>query len=140
MRKFLLVAAALTVFGGPASAANVVVLANEPGGNILRHIAKYQQLDASGAQVQLKGSCTSACVMITGIVRNLCAWPGTVLRIHAANYTSRYGIRAQNDSYTELMISHFSPGVRAWAERSGALKSLEYKSVAANAVGIRSCR
>lgn len=58
----------------------------------------------------------------------------------AANYTSRYGIRAQNDSYTELMISHFSSGVRAWAERSGALKSLEYKSVAANAVGIRSCR
>jgi opacity protein-like surface antigen len=130
MRKFLLVAAALAAIGGPASAANVVVLANEPGGSVPAYIAKYQQLDASGAQVQLKGSCTSACVMITGIVRNLCAWPGTVLRIHAAHHAG----------YTELMASHFSPGVRAWAERNGALKSPELRSVAASAVGIRSCR
>jgi hypothetical protein len=140
MRKFLLVGAGLAALSGPASAANVVVLVNEPGGSILGHIAKYQQLDASGAQVQLKGSCTSACVMITGIVRNLCAWPGAILRIHAAHYTSRYGTRTQNDSYTELMISHFSPSVRAWAERTGALKSMEFKNVAASAVGIRSCR
>src|SRR5215470_18930098 len=136
MRKFLFVAAALAALSGPASASNVVVLADEPGAALLEPaILKYQQLNASGAQVQLKGSCTSACVMVTGIVRNLCAWPGTVLRIHAAHVRGDTGTKS--DSNTELMVSHFAPGVRAWAQRSGALKSVEFKNVAASAVGIR---
>lgn len=137
MRKFLLGSVALTALGGPASAANVIVLANEPGGRLGPAILKYQQLNASGAQVQLKGSCTSACVMITGIVRNLCAWPGTVLRIHAAHVRGDTGTKS--DSNTQLMVSHFAPGVRAWAQRSGALNSVEFKTVAASAVGIRTC-
>jgi hypothetical protein len=137
MRKFLLVAAALTALGGPASAADVIVLADEPGGQLQPAIAKYQQLNASGAQVQLKGSCTSACVMVTGIVRNLCAWPGTVLRIHAAHVRGDRGTKS--DSLTQLMVSHFAPRVRAWAQRSGALNSVEFRNVAASAVGIRTC-
>jgi hypothetical protein len=139
MRKFLLVTAALTALGGLAGAADVVVLANEPGGLLGPAILKYQQLNASGAQVQLKGSCTSACVMITGIVRNLCAWPGTVLRIHAAHGVRDLNSGTKMDGATDLMVSHFAPGVRAWAERSGALKSVEFKNVAASAVGIRTC-
>ena len=139
MRKFLLITAVLlTALGGPAGAADVVVLADEPGASVLEPaILKYRQLNASGAQVQLKGSCTSACVMITGIVRNLCAWPGTVLRIHAAHALGDSGTRS--DAATALMVRHFAPGVRAWAQRSGALKSLEFKDVAASAVGIRTC-
>ena len=45
----------------------------------------------------------------------------------------------KSDSNTERMVSHFAPGVRAWARRSGALESVEFKNVAASAVGIRTC-
>ena len=124
------------------ASAETVRLANEPGGSIAGRVAKYQQLAARGVMVELSGTCTSACTMVTGIIPSsrLCAWPGTVLRVHGASFNSRRDGRTYNESFTAEMQAHWSPALRAWAARTGATKSLEFHSVAASAVGIRSCR
>src|SRR5262249_19320607 len=63
-----LLALALGVGLVTAASAETVRLANEPGGSIAGHIAKYQQLAARGVMVELSGTCTSACTMVTGII------------------------------------------------------------------------
>jgi hypothetical protein len=112
-------AAALAMGLVAAASAETVRLANEPGGSIAGHIAKYQQLAARGVMVELSGTCTSACTMVTGIIPSsrLCARPGTVLRVHGGSFTSRRDGRAHNEYFTTEMEAHWSPALRAWAAR-----------------------
>jgi hypothetical protein len=120
----------------------VVRLTNEKGGNIERHIARFQQLAASGANVEIVGVCKSACTMILGIVpRNrLCATPGTVFEFHAANYTDRYGRNVQNDSWTERMTQFWPENVKNWVAKNNATASMDFTRISAAALGVRTCR
>ena len=142
MKMMLALALALGAGLVTTASAETVRLANEPGGSIGGHIAKYQQLAARGVMVELSGTCTSACTMVTGIIPSsrLCAWPGTVLRVHGGSFTSRRDGRTYNGGFTAEMEAHWSPALRAWAARTGATKSLEFHNVAASAVGIRTCK
>src|ERR1700683_1713533 len=79
-----LIAALLALM--PTSAAAVVRITNDPGGNIGDYYSRFEAVRSSKDQVVIDGTCSSACTMILGIVpaNRICVTRNALLGFHAA--------------------------------------------------------
>jgi hypothetical protein len=108
---------------GLAPAAATVRIADDTGGQIGAYLAKYRALKASGARVEIDGTCASACTMLLGIIpRNrICVTPHASLVFHSA--WDMEGDNAVASEGNRILWSTYPESVRRWIKSHGGLYS-----------------
>jgi hypothetical protein len=108
---------------GLAPAAATVRIADDTGGQIGAYLAKYRALKASGARVEIDGTCASACTMLLGIIpRNrICVTPHASLVFHSA--WDMEGDNAVASEGNRILWSTYPESVRRWIKSHGGLHS-----------------
>jgi hypothetical protein len=111
-------------FGASATtAAAVVRITDDLGGNIGVYWSRYTALRASGQEVAIDGTCSSACTMVLGIVPHdrICVTPNAVLGFHAAWRPGFLGYQIINDPATRTLWNLYPVPIRQWIARNGGL-------------------
>src|ERR1700674_2326036 len=86
-RLILALSALLAIVAAmPATAAAVVRIKDDHGGNIGEYWSRYTALRNSGDQVMIDGTCSSACTLVLGLVpsERICVTKNASLGFHAA--------------------------------------------------------
>lgn len=92
--------------------AHALVIYNSPGGIIVEFERQYAAIQARHEQVQVLGTCASACTMVLGLPRGeACAGPSAMLGFHAGSLW--FGGQPWQHATDEL-ARHYPPAVRAW--------------------------
>jgi hypothetical protein len=88
MRAFLALLMLLVCASAHAQPPKAVVLQGETGGKLDEHWYRFKALAATGAEVEVRGKCQSACTMITGVIpkSRLCFAEGSHLAFHWARH------------------------------------------------------
>ena len=117
--------AAMLLMMGVTSASATVRIYDDRGGQIGNYLAKYQVLRASGEQVEIDGTCASACTIVLGLIaRNrICVTPRAILEFHAAWDLTPSGNRAVSIAGNRILWSYYPNDVRKWISRHGGLES-----------------
>lgn len=107
----------------PRTAAAVVRITDDRGGNIGAYYARFIALRDTGEQVAIDGTCASACTMLLGIVPHdrICVTPNAVLGFHAAWRPGFLGFEVINDPATRTLWSFYPSSIRRWIARNGGL-------------------
>lgn len=118
------VSVAILLMMGVSSAFATVRIYDDLGGQIGEYLAKYQALRVSGEQIEIDGTCASACTMLLGIIpRNqICVTPQAALVFHAA-WNPTPGGQAVSSAGTRILWSSYPSEVRKWINRHGGLRS-----------------
>lgn len=105
------------------TAAAVVRITDDQGGNIGIYWSRYMALRASGQQVVIDGTCSSACTMVLGIVPQdrICVTPNAMLGFHAAWRPGFLGYEIINDPATRTLWNLYPVRIRQWIARNGGL-------------------
>jgi hypothetical protein len=94
------------------------------GGLIGEHTTRFWAHGQTGAPVEMRGGCWSACTMITGFVpkERLCFAPGAFLAFHAAR-TAEPPYRL-NSAGTWTMYASYPAEIRQWIDHHGGVYKL----------------
>jgi hypothetical protein len=117
---------AAVLFAGLTRPATATVrITNDEGGNIGAYWSRYMALRASGEQVVIDGTCSSACTMLLGIVphNRICVTANAVLGFHAAWRPGFLGFKVINEPATRTLLSFYPDPIRQWIDRNGGLSS-----------------
>jgi hypothetical protein len=106
----------------PGTAAAVVRITNDEGGNIGVYWSRFMALRNTGEPVVIDGTCASACTMVFGIVPydRICVTRNAVLGFHAA-YRGFLGFRMINEPATQTLLNLYPSPIRRWIARNGGL-------------------
>ncbi len=117
--------AAILVAAWPRTAAAVVRITNDKGGNIGAYWSRFVALRDSGQQVVIDGACESACTIVLGIVphNRICVTPNAVLGFHAAWRPGFLGLPVTNEPATRTLMSFYPNPIRQWIAQNGGLGS-----------------
>jgi hypothetical protein len=96
-----------------------VVMHGGMGGVLDDHITRFWALGQTGAPVEMRGGCWSACTMITSFVpkERLCFAPGAFLAFHAARTIEPYP--QLSPSATWRMYASYPAEIRSWIDDRG---------------------
>lgn len=102
-----------------------VVIHQGMGGSIPEHTARFRLLNHSGAKVEMRGPCYSACTLIMSYVvkESICFAPGAFLAFHSASYTAVPPYVPAPEA-TRLMYYSYPPEIRAWIDRNGGYEKM----------------
>jgi len=108
----------------PRTAAAVVRIKDDEGGNIGAYWSRFMEIRTAGDRVVIDGACSSACTMVLGIVPQdrICVTPHAVLGFHAA-YRGFLGFRVINGPATRTLMNLYPNPIRRWITRNGGLGS-----------------
>ena len=106
-----------------ASAAAVVRITDDRGGNIGAYWSRYMALRDAGEQIIIDGTCSSACTLVLGIVPHdrICVTPNAILGFHAAWRPGFLGFEVINDPATRTLWNIYPLPIRQWINRNGGL-------------------
>jgi hypothetical protein len=98
------------------------------GGSINEHVLRFMGLGRSGATVEMRGGCWSACTLVTSYVtkERLCFAPGSFLAFHAAVET--LGIPLRSERATRQMFDSYPAEIKYWINAHGGVANLEVGS------------
>lgn len=107
----------------PNSAAAVVRITDDHGGNIGAYWSRYIALKDAGEHIIIDGICSSACTLVLGIVPHarICVTPNAVLGFHAAWRPGFLGFQIINDPATRTLWNFYPASIRQWISRNGGL-------------------
>jgi hypothetical protein len=107
----------------PQSAAAVVRITDDQGGNIGDYWTRYMALRDASEQIVIDGKCSSACTMVLGIVphERICVTQNAVLGFHAAWRPGFLGFEIINDPATLTLLNIYPAPIRQWIARNGGL-------------------
>ena len=91
------------------------------GGSIPEHDFEFSRLAETGASVEMRGGCYSACTLLTVLLpkERLCFAEGAFLAFHAAwNDLKKHKLRRHLDH-----VSTYPIEIRQWIDRHGGLTS-----------------
>ena len=122
--KARVVAAAMLLTMGVASAFATVRISDDRGGQIGAYLDKYHALRESGARIEIDGTCASACTMLLGVIpRNrICVTSRAVLAFHSAWTPTSEGEQISGAGNYYLW-SNYPPDVRKWIIAHGGLQA-----------------
>jgi hypothetical protein len=105
------------------TAAAIVRITDDHGGNIGAYWSRYMTLRDTGEQIVIDGTCSSACTLVLGIVPHdrICVTPNAVLGFHAAWRPSFLGFVVINDPGTQTLWNMCPNSIRQWINRHGGL-------------------
>jgi hypothetical protein len=94
------------------------VLQAEYGGKIEEHWARFIALADSGDEVEIRGTCQSACTLVTAQVpkARLCFADNANLAFHQARSIADNSVSPQ---VTYWMVTSYPPDIRAWIAAKG---------------------
>lgn len=123
--RFRAAAAAMLLVTEVATASATVRIHDDLGGQIGDYLSKYQALSRSGEQVEIDGTCASACTMLLGMIPSsrICVTPQAVLEFHSAWDFARSGNQVVSREGNEILWSYYPSNVRRWITRHGGLHS-----------------
>jgi hypothetical protein len=106
------------------TATETVVINKGMGGSIPEHELRYRLMAQTGAAVEMRGQCWSACTLVTAYIpkERLCFGPGAFLAFHAA--LNNMETRAYAPQATALMYASYPPEIQAWIDRHGGWERL----------------
>jgi hypothetical protein len=98
------------------------VLYDERGGLIADHVRRWQALAASGDEVEIRGSCQSACTLIMAYVphERICFGEAASLVFHAAVQNDYTGRRVAVET-TIWMFNQYPEDIHNWLKDRGGL-------------------
>jgi hypothetical protein len=113
----------LLMFWLAESAAAVVRITDDRGGNIGAYWSRYVALRDAGEQIIIDGTCSSACTLVLGIVPHdrICVTQNAVLGFHAAWRPGFLGFEVINDPGTRTLWNIYPMPIRQWISRNGGL-------------------
>lgn len=119
----MLSAATALIAVSPRTAAALVRITDDQGGNIGEYWSRFMALRDAGDQVVIDGACSSACTMVLGIVPHdrICVTPNAVLGFHAAYRPGLFGLEIINDPATRTLLNIYPTPIRQWIARHGGL-------------------
>jgi hypothetical protein len=119
------VLAVMLFMTGIASASATVRIYDDSGGQIGSYLAKYRALRLSGEQVEIDGTCASACTMLLGTIpRNrICVTPQAVLEFHSAWDPTPSGGQEASAAGNQILWSIYPGHIRKWISKHGGLGS-----------------
>jgi hypothetical protein len=102
-------------------------LGREPGGRIDQHIERWKAVAASGAHVEIRDFCWSACTLVLAYVprERLCFGVAAVLGFHLAR-NSKNGEASMEAS--RQMFDSYPEDIRAWLNAKGGLEKMPLDS------------
>lgn len=105
------------------TAAAVVRITDDRGGNIGAYWSRYSALRDAGEQIVIDGICSSACTLVLGLVPHdrICVTPNAVLGFHAAWRPGFLGFEVINDPGTRTLWNIYPIPIRQWISRNGGL-------------------
>lgn len=105
-----------------------VVMYGGMGGSIAEHVMRFTGIGRSGASVEMRGGCWSACTLLTSYVskERLCFAPGSFLAFHAA--VANLNIPLRSESATRAMFDSYPPEIKYWINVHGGVANLEVGS------------
>jgi hypothetical protein len=105
------------------TAAAVVRITDDRGGNIGAYWSRYMALRDTGEQIIIDGTCSSACTLVLGIVPHdrICVTQNAVLGFHAAWRPGFLGFEIINDPATRTLWNIYPMPIRRWINRNGGL-------------------
>ncbi|MBR0874607.1 hypothetical protein JQ633_29910 [Bradyrhizobium tropiciagri] len=108
-----------------AFAEKIYYIHDGPGGSVVEHYAKFQQVAAEYDRVVIDGRCKSSCTMVLGLVplARICITPRGYFMFHAAHMLN--GDRTFNARGTQNMLNAYAPEVRDWVLRHHALEHVD---------------
>jgi hypothetical protein len=117
--------AAMLLMSSIAAASATVRISDDSGGQIGDYLAKFSALRSSGEQIEIDGTCASACTMLLGTIpRNrICVTPRAVLEFHSAWDPSPSGGEVASRAGNQILWSTYPSAVRKWINRHGGLGS-----------------
>jgi hypothetical protein len=115
--------ATISIVPLPKTAAAVVRITDDRGGNIGAYWSRYMALRDAGEQIVIDGTCSSACTLVLGIVPHdrICVTPNAVLGFHAAWRPRFLGFQIINDPATRTLWNFYPASIRQWISRNGGL-------------------
>jgi hypothetical protein len=119
----LVAVAALTSVLSARTAAAIVRITDDRGGNIGAYWSRYMALRDAGEQIVIDGICSSACTLVLGIVPHdrICVTANAVLGFHAAWRPGFLGFEVINDPATRTLWNFYPIPIRQWISRNGGL-------------------
>jgi hypothetical protein len=107
----------------PRTMSPVAIPAHGMGGNLNEHKLLFAHYQYTGASVELRGPCYSACTILTAYVGKdkLCIGPGAFMAFHAvrAGWTG-----PRLDDATLDMVRMLPPEIQTWIDRNGGADKL----------------
>ena len=106
------------------TATETVVINKGLGGSIPEHELRYRLMAQTGAAVEMRGQCWSACTLVTAYFpkERLCFGPGAFLAFHAA--LRNMETRAYAPQATALMYASYPPEYKGFIDRHGGWERL----------------
>jgi hypothetical protein len=113
-----------TIKPPPLPAPERIVIAYEMGGLLAEHTSRFYALGQTGAPVEIRGGCWSACTMITAFIpkERLCFAPGAFLAFHAARTVEPYPRLSPHATWT--MYASYPAEIRQWIDDRGGPNKL----------------
>jgi hypothetical protein len=112
------------LLGGLAqTAAAVVRITDDHGGNIGAYWSRYMALRDPGEQIIIDGTCSSACTLVLGLLPHdrICVTANAVLGFHAAWRPGFLGFEIINDPGTRTLWNIYPTPIREWISHNGGL-------------------
>ena len=103
--------------------AGTTILYYEPGGDIIDHVRRWSELAASGDNVEIRGTCVSACTMIMAYVprERICFGTHSSLQFHIARL-SKTGKTMPEMS--QSMLDLYPEDIRKWLIARGGVDKM----------------
>ena len=100
-----------------------VVIKYGQGGRVDEHISQFAIYRNTGANVEVRGPCYSACTMLTTYIERekLCIAPGAFMAFHAVRGMERRQYMAAD---TQLYYSNLPQHIRDWIDGNGGWQAL----------------
>lgn len=99
-------------------AANKVVITNDLGGLYMERLDVMNDIALSGKQVEIQGTCASACTLFLGMENSTCIGPRARLGFHGPQIerNGRYHNVPEPDRsrVVGIVANHYPPAFRAW--------------------------
>ncbi len=90
------------------------------GGSVKEYIKRAGRWNEAGTEVQIKGSCWSACAMYLTLVDKFCAHRSASFHFHAPYYRTISG-NFYSYAFTQRYLTHIPAHIRSWIEINGGL-------------------
>jgi hypothetical protein len=119
----LLVGAIASALVATVASAEVRIV-NDPGGEVVSYLRKYNAIRASGQRLVIDGPCLSACTLFTGVIPRdrVCVTRRAVLGFHAASvYDDARRSLVPTRAGTRLVMRLYPPEIRHWINSHGGL-------------------
>lgn len=102
-----------------------IVIKYGQGGSIAEHRQTYNGYQNSGAPVEVRGPCYSACTLVVAHINpeRLCFGEGAFLAFHAAQ-TTMDATAQRHPHGTAMMYLTYPPPIKAWIDRHGGVDKL----------------